>query len=165
METETKKEQNKLQYMHNLRYVGNITNNKDNRMSLLIEEINPTEILVTKAVCSSKDQFTKVTARKRLHERMLAHKSCIKNSKNYISITKNVKIHTYVYKDDEYWTIEATVTTYRHTRSYSDMAYHINIKNIAPYNPAKFHEENRPGYIQFLYSLFTLLGDPNFFYV
>lgn len=103
-------------------------------MSLLVKELSDTEFLITKSVCSPKDQFTRAKARKNLNARMLAHESCVANSKNYSTTTKNYS--NVVYSKEGYpWEIKFSVTIYRHSKTYSDMAYRINILSITS-NPA-----------------------------
>lgn len=120
-----------VQYNHSITYNGliDVIKNNNSRMTLRIEQTSPLTFLVTKAVCSYKDQFVKKTARDLCDQRAMVHNNCIANSTKYNADT--VKL---VYPGD----IDVTIDCYSHdTNLGKDMAYVITFSKDP--QPKTFH--------------------------
>lgn len=123
-----------VQYNHSIVYNGanEFLKSKDganNRMTLRIEHISPLKFLVTKAVCSHKDQFTKKVARDLCDQRAMIHKSCIENSKKYHTDTIHIEYSPEVALTIQCWSHDLSIT--------KDIAYVIEFSQDP--DPRTYH--------------------------
>jgi len=115
-----------VQYCHSIHYNGINSKLTGNRMTLRIEQTDERCFLVTKAVCSTLDQFRRDSGRSKADFRKYIHGECIAHSGAYHIRTTSNYISVVKLPDGGTKSVPLTIKCYFHPKN-GEIAYEIMV--------------------------------------